>query len=110
MQEEGKSDESRTRYCCDHGAECAVHQLPFDSEYARCTCPVGIGSVRHERIATSTNNASPIVDTLARTAQGALIALQSGESELAARLLSDVIDRAQRAEDGDAGGGGAPSR
>jgi hypothetical protein len=103
MQDDASGGESPKRFCCDHASGCSVHQLPYDSEYVRCSCAVGLGSVRHERVLARVASSAPTMDTLARTAQGALIALQSGESELAAKLLSDVIDRAaQSGPDADA--------
>jgi hypothetical protein len=105
MHDEASDGESPPRFCCDHARGCSVHQLPFDGEYVRCTCDVGVGSLRHERVLAPMAAGAPTLDTLARAAQGALIALQSGENELAARLLSDVLDRA--GPGGDASGSDA---
>src|SRR5437899_6078877 len=38
----------QVRACCAHLVGCAVHQLPYDAEFAACTCPVDVGSIRHE--------------------------------------------------------------
>jgi hypothetical protein len=41
--------------CCAHITECAVHRMPYDAEFAACTCVVGVGSVRHEAILKDTS-------------------------------------------------------
>jgi len=47
------------RICCAHLIGCAIHQLPYDAGYAPCTCPVGIGSIRHEaRLSAPENGTS----------------------------------------------------
>jgi len=39
---------SARQYCCEHAAGCAVHEEPYDAQYVSCSCPVGMGSLRHE--------------------------------------------------------------
>ena len=94
------SESSEQRYCCEHSARCAVHQLPFDGGYVECNCTLGIGSIRHERVASlPAGIPAATVKDLSQTAFGALIALEAGEKELAARLLTDVLVKSGQATD-----------
>jgi hypothetical protein len=56
--------------CCAHITECAVHQMPYDAEFAACTCLVGVGSVRHQAMLKDTSVAPSIAMGAAATGAG----------------------------------------
>jgi hypothetical protein len=74
--------------------------MPFDDGYVGCNCAVGTGSIRHERVlAAQGGSGAATVRDLSQSAHGALIALEAGERELAARLLSDLLAKSAQSDD-----------
>ncbi len=79
--------------CCAHGTECAVHQMPYDAEFAVCTSSVGVGSVRHEAILKETSSAS--IDDRERAADSIprLGELLIAQGKLTLDQLAIALDR-----------------